>query len=802
VLDVKHLLLLSLVAALVVPGITVAAPKPLPNPDFTKGESIPEGATHDWNLGATGARGWIYCQGLETTLARQILITKVDPGSPAEGVLKVGDVILGVSGKLFSFDPRTEFGKALTAAESEKGGGKLSLTCWRDGATQEQVVTLPVLGSYSATAPYDCPKSRKILDTSCEALAERMSQPGYSGNPITRSLNALGLLASGNPKYHKIVKKEAKWAADYSEDSMATWWYGYVSVFLSEYVMATGDDSVLPGLRRIAMEAAKGQSIVGSWGHKFAGPDGRLVGYGMMNSPGAVLTVGLVLAREAGVDDPEVAEAIERSAKLLRFYIGKGAVPYGDHAAWMQNHEDNGKCGMAAVLFDQLGEKDGAEFFAKMSTASHGNERDTGHTGNFFNMTWAMPGVSRCGPHATGAWMEEFGAWYFDLARGWDGQFPHQGPPQPSNDAYGNWDATGAYLIAYGMPSKAIRLTGKRPSATPPLGPEEARQVVLDGRGWSNNDRNSAYDALGGDQLFECLANWSPIVRERAADALARRKEVPVEPLIGMLDAPTLVARIGACQALEKLRGRAAPAVPKLREILKAEDLWLRVKAADALAAIGAPAMVAAPELLEMLAKGPTADDPRGMEQRYLSFALFNRRGGLLGNSLDGVDRDLLMKAVRAGLQNQDGRARGSFDSVYANLSFEELKPLLPAIHEAIIEPAPSGIMFSDQIQTAGLQLLAKYRVSEGIELIARYTRTQKPHASQIRIGGILEMLKSYGAHAQRAIPILEESIQYFENDEPDFPRQMSLQKAQNVRDTIREIKAATDRPELISLGL
>ena len=34
-------------------------------------------------------------------------------------------------------------------------------------------------------------------------------------------------------------------------------------------------------LRRIALEAANGQSIVGSWGHKFAGEDGRLVGYGM-----------------------------------------------------------------------------------------------------------------------------------------------------------------------------------------------------------------------------------------------------------------------------------------------------------------------------------------------------------------------------------------------------------------------------------------------------------------------------------------------------------------------------------------
>ena len=84
----KHPLLLSLLMALMAPGIAVAAPTPLPNPDFTKGESIPEGATHDWTLGATGARGWIYCHGLETTQARQIRITKVDPGSPAEGVLQ------------------------------------------------------------------------------------------------------------------------------------------------------------------------------------------------------------------------------------------------------------------------------------------------------------------------------------------------------------------------------------------------------------------------------------------------------------------------------------------------------------------------------------------------------------------------------------------------------------------------------------------------------------------------------------------------------------------------------------------
>jgi hypothetical protein len=103
-------------------------------------------------------------------------------------------------------------------------------------------------------------------------------------------------------------------------------------------------------------------------------------------------------------------------------------VPYGDHAPWTQTHEDNGKCGMAAVMFNFLGEKNGAEFFSRMSVASHGPERDTGHTGNFTNILWAMPGVAQAGPQATGAWMQEFGAWYFDLARTWDGELPPPGP--------------------------------------------------------------------------------------------------------------------------------------------------------------------------------------------------------------------------------------------------------------------------------------------------------------------------------------------------------------------------------------
>ena len=82
------------------------------------GPSIAAGAEHDWNLGATGLRGWIRCDKLVTSDARQITITQVEQGSPADGVLEVGDVIVGAGGQPFSYDPRTEMGKALTLAES------------------------------------------------------------------------------------------------------------------------------------------------------------------------------------------------------------------------------------------------------------------------------------------------------------------------------------------------------------------------------------------------------------------------------------------------------------------------------------------------------------------------------------------------------------------------------------------------------------------------------------------------------------------------------------------------------------
>ena len=775
---------------------SVAAP-----PDLTKGESKPKTAKQDWTLGPTGLRGWIYTNKLETSEARQILITEVETASPAAAHMKKGDVILGVSGKNFSYDPRTELGKAISAAEA--ADGKLSLVVWRNSKVANIDLKIQALGAYSATAPFNCSKSKAIFERGCEALAKNMEAGKDKGNWISRSFNNIALLASGNEKYYPLVKAQVKEASDYilkSQGGLRAWYYGPVNIMIAEYVLATGDKSVLPQLEAITMSIVDGQSVVGSWGHKFVDENKRLSGYGMMNSPGVPLTISMVLARKAGVSNSKLDTAITKSVNLLRFYVGKGSIPYGDHHPWIQNHDDNGKNGMAAILFNLLGDKEAARYFSSMSIASYGAERETGHTGNFFNILYAMPAVALSGPNASGAWLKEFG-WYYDLARKWDGTYLNQGAPD-EKDRFKKWDANGVFLLAYAQPLKKTYMTGKSSGLINPISTSEAATFIEDGRGWTPRFKELAYQKYSVSKLYSGLKSWSPVVRERSAKELARRKGDDISKLREMLKSADLNTRIGACQAIGFMKGAGAPAIPELKEALNADDTWLQIKAAEALAGIGQEAMPVVPKLLHMLNSPNKPNDPRGMLQRYLCFALFNGRGGLIAKSLDGVDKQELLQAVKAGLKNEDGRARGAIKSVYNNLSLEELKPLLPAIYEAIVEPAPSGIMFANEIQDAGLQLFAKHKISQGLELTAHYVRGQKQHGSQKRIIQLLRIIESYGAHAQRVIPILEKHIHYFENEEQNFPKNLSKDKAEEVRKSIAKIKTLTKKPDLITVKI
>ena len=726
----------------------------LPVPDFTQGGKPDE--NHDWNLGATGARGWVYGSKGSTSEARQIFVTAVAVGSPADGVLAKGDVILGLARKPFDGDARIRFARALTEAEKDKNQGLLKLIRWREGKTDNVELKLHVMGTYSDTVPYACPKSKRILELGCKAIVKN----GLDKISIPNDLNALALLASGKEDYKPLLAEYAKKVAAFKVDSFESWYYGYATLFLAEYAAATGDQSVMPGLRRLTSEIARGASAVGTWGHGFAAPSGNCNGYGAMNSPGIVLTLAMVVAREAGVKDSDVDRSIAKASQFLRWYVNKGAIPYGDHQPW-PGHEDNGKCSNAAVLFDLLGDREAAAFFAMMSTAGYA-ERERGHTGNFFNILWALPGVSRCGPMAAGAYMNEQ-SWYYDLARGWDDSFAYQGSPagEEEHRKYTGWDCTGAYLLAYGLPLKSLYLTGRKPCSVPALNRKEAEEVIAAGGDYSSATKDSCYDGRKTEQLMVGLSSWSPAVRERSAQALGRREGDFVSTLLKLLASSKRDARYGACEALGCLGSKADSAATQLRVLLTDPDPWLRSLAGNALAKLGPAAGKESTNDLLKMAVNPNPADPRRMAQRAACAALFEPYPGsrdpqgILAKSLDGVDRQLLYPAILSALENEDSVVRGSLRRIYGELTERDLAVLMPAIVKAIDQPAPSNEMFGDGIRLAGLDLLSRLHIREGMSRCVKVIEPDRWGEGH-RIPECLEYLGRYGTHAKGLLPQLQ----------------------------------------------
>ena len=262
-----------------------------PNHDLTKEIDFERMST--FHLGRTGAHGWMYVRKQMTRDARQILITKVDEGSPAEGILEEGDVILGVGGKRFESDARKCLGLAIDEAEKEENKGILRLTRWRPikngkprrGNEEEVELKLRVTGSFSDTAPYDCPKSRRIMAEALKHITVKAARKDFG----RLGECALALMAVGRPEHMQLVREyvhEAKWASpDFTislkSGGLVCWGLGIHNLIMTEYYLATGDRYVLPAIREHAVKIAMGQSGGGLWGHGFAWTsqnDGRLHG--------------------------------------------------------------------------------------------------------------------------------------------------------------------------------------------------------------------------------------------------------------------------------------------------------------------------------------------------------------------------------------------------------------------------------------------------------------------------------------------------------------------------------------------
>ena len=237
---------------------TEQSPRPAQLPDLTKGQATGEREKQDtWHLGPTGIIGYMV-GGLK---GDQIEVSSVLPGSPAQGKLRWGDVILGVGGQAFKHDQNmgVVLGNAIIEAEKEENAGLLTLKVWRDknftarngkkdiaGADVDTLIDkaqndpslydwkpedekqkevrssnfdefpidaevievtlkLDVLPPYSDTSPYDCPKAQRIRENAWKVIEQRFREGKVKANR-NGTVMALALVASGKPEHRELVR--------------------------------------------------------------------------------------------------------------------------------------------------------------------------------------------------------------------------------------------------------------------------------------------------------------------------------------------------------------------------------------------------------------------------------------------------------------------------------------------------------------------------------------------------------------------------------------------------------------------
>lgn len=781
-------------------------------PDLTNGGVIRTDDPTRWTLGPTGLKGWMYSN-KHSDLARQIAITEVENGSPASGRINIADVIIGLGNTNFSSDARIALAQAIQDAEAGANNGILKLKIWRNGTIITKDIPLQVIGAYSTTAPFNCPKSNLIFEKGCE----KIFQAGLTYSHTPNSYNALCLLASGKQQYMPALAAYASTVSNYVSTGNQTWNYAQALIFLSEYKLATNDLSLLPGLTRMALELAKGQSDVGTWGHGFANKFGMPSGYGTLNMAGTQAALGLALAKVAGVNHPEVNTAIDKASDFFSKYYKRGSVTYGDHVPWTE-HSTNGKTAVTAMFYDILRDSKHTEFFAKMTAAGY-QEIDITYSTNYFRHLWNMMAQSRCGTEMTIAcWKKQ--SWYYDLARKWDGTFDYQPGAKETAEYFTQttgWNNTGSFLLTYAIPLKSLYITGKIPSSFNPLNSTQVAEVIKAGQGYFDNVISDPghYSKRTDQELLNNLSSWSPILHLRSAKEIKRRSANLYPQILTLLNSPAEDTKLGAIVAASIANGSDAQkqqAIAKFQSFLTDPSLPVRVTAIKALREIGPLAKIAIPDLIARL-RIPTnpAADPMGIEHRAISDALFSRNHaetqGLITRRdamLNDVDRASLWEAIEIGIKNDHGFTRAHYHHMFNELSLNELSPVHSAIKEGITNTAQTGVVGVSTFKLEGIKMLTNNLVDDGMDLIVDYARFQRKHASERRLPLVMDELKKYGIHAKRLIPQLEVLADYFFNEEhleEEFPHKpLSHGKAAYVRETIEFIKNTTLNPTLLTL--
>lgn len=770
-----------------------------PLPDLTR--ELPADISMVQHLGPTGLQGWMHVEQRRlvpgdieptplTVDARQIYITAVDEGSPADGIVQNGDVVLGIGEKLFDGDPRVLLAEAINDAETKANGGSLKLLCWRPdepdgaegrqrgpGSTSVRQIKLKVLGTYSDTAPYHCEKSEAILKQTVDAMLSRMNN--------NLDLPYLALLATGEAEHFEIARKHIlSVAASVPEPSIQavnkarSWGTSYRLILLCEYYLITRDEAVMPAIRNLAVTLSMGQSIAGMWGHAMAQPSyndgrlhGRIEGYAALNQPSLTCFMGLVLASKCGVEHPELTTAIEKANAYFRHFVGKGAMPYGHGPAREFMQTNNGTSGSAALAFAANGDRETARFFALMCAGAYA-KLEMGHTGTYFNTLWTGLGANLSGPEGYAAFFKRW-TWLRTLARKWDGGFVYQGPRGGFN--YRGLSADAAMVLHYALPRRKLLITGREQDESLWLKGTDAEAAASV---WTID-----YASSSDDELLKLQDHDIPMVRGFAAKALATRGEGNLDALKALLKG-SHNEKIGACNTLAGMQAAAVTALPELMALVRdeSESPWTRSRAVVAIAATGEAGTVHVRELLTLLMVDRKDDSRRDFE-RYVAPPL---AAMVKHPSFDHeAHKDTIYPPVLRLLHHPHEDARSSGMAIIDSIELEDFHLFAESIVDVIINKNQKYTQYhGDNAAKTGLSVLNRLNIEDGITLAIDtiYPGIWGQYSRITGERGRLALLKKYGANVKPYIPRFREVY------------------GEKAEETIKEIERSTVIRNLITM--
>jgi hypothetical protein len=338
-------------------------------------------------------------------------VYKVLPKTPADGLLGVGDVIVGANGQLLTDaeDPRPALGYALAASQSPQLRGVITFHVVRGLKIVNVDVDLGCTDYYSETWPFDCKKSDLLRKQTLDVVSDNSGDRHDFWTPLY-------LLASGDEgaleKARRMLYECIPDPEKADDLNGSSWSTSYRLINLCEYYLLTGDSAVMPAIKKCARIMEWNQFPSGGWSHGHGG------GYGEITNVGLASLMSLVLARECGLKVDEMK--IARSVRAFGRYCGTN-FPYGmgTGGAGRSGRMDNGMNAMAAIIYHLLGEEEMSRRWAR-SVCYMWMAREHGHAEGIFSMAWGPIAAALAPKEEFHMFMNQM-LWHYEFGRASDG---------------------------------------------------------------------------------------------------------------------------------------------------------------------------------------------------------------------------------------------------------------------------------------------------------------------------------------------------------------------------------------------